>query len=126
MLDIRLSTPCHATEDREAVVRAIRSIFPDAEVQGDAVLVATAKSVEVFGELLMRYKIRDAARKVMRRGLRGDTTSFRLNKQVAAVGKISFSEEAHALGDIEVIMRADNIESIIDLIAPNTRTEGNR
>lgn len=126
MLDVRLRTQCHATEDREAVVRAIRSIFPDAEVQGDSEIVASSRSVDTFGELLERYKIRDAARKVMRRGLRGDTTRFRLNKQVAAVGKISFSEESHALGDIEVSVRADDIESVIDSVAPDTRTEAGR
>jgi len=126
MLDIRLRTQCYATEDREAVARAIRNIFPDAEVRGDTDIIATSHSVDAFGELLKRYKIRDAARKVMRRGLRGDTTRFRLNKQVAAVGKVSFSEEDHALGDIDVSIRADDIESIIDTIAPITRTEAGR
>lgn len=126
MMDIRLRVQCHATEDRDAVIRAIRNLFPDAEIHGDSEIIATSSSVGSFGELLKRYKIRDAARKVMRRGLRGDTTRFRLNKQVAAVGKVSFSEEDHALGDIEVSMRADDIESIIDSIAPATRAEAGR
>jgi predicted RNA binding protein with dsRBD fold (UPF0201 family) len=126
MLDIRLRARCYATEDRDAVIRAIRNLFPDAEVRGDSEIIATSGSADEFGELLKRYKIRDAARKVMRRGLRGDTTRFRLNKQVAAIGKISFSEEDHALGDIEVSMMADDIESIIDAIAPSTRAEVGR
>jgi predicted RNA binding protein with dsRBD fold (UPF0201 family) len=126
MLDIRLRARCYATEDRDAVIRAIRNLFPDAEVRGDSEIIATSGSVDEFGELLKRYKIRDAARKVMRRGLKGDTTRFRLNKQVAAIGKISFSEEDHALGDIEVSMMADDIESIIDTIAPSTRAEVGR
>jgi len=125
MLEVRLRTPCFATEDRDAVVRAIRNLFPDATVQGDSEIVATTESVKDFGELLMRHKIRAAARKILRRGLRGDMTRFRLNKQVAAVGKVSFSEESHALGDIEVTIRSDDIESVIDSIAPNTRQEGN-
>ena len=60
----------------------------------------------------------------MRRGIKGNSTSFRLNKQVAAIGKISFSEESHALGDIEVIIESEDIEALIDSIAPNTRMEG--
>lgn len=123
MLDVRLRTRCHATEDRDAVVRAIHNIFPAAEIQGDSEIVASSRSVENFGELLRKYKIRDAARRMLRRGVRGDTTTFRLNKQVAAVGKISFSEEDHALGDIEVSIRADDIESLIDAVAPDTRKE---
>lgn len=126
MLDIRLRTPCYPTEDRDAVVRAIRNLFPDAEIKGDIQIVATSKSLDAFGELLKRHKIRDAARKVMRRGMRGNTTRFRLNKQVAAVGKVSFSEESHALGDIEVSISAMDIESVIDSIAPDTRQVAER
>lgn len=126
MLDISIRTPCYATEDREAVVRAIRNLFPDAEIQGDVEIVAVSTSLETFSELLKRHKIRDAARTVMRRGLRGCTTHFRLNKQVAAVGKVSFSEERHALGDIDVTIKADDIESTIDSIAPDTRMEACR
>lgn len=126
MLDVRLRTPIYPTEDRDAVVHAILSLFPEADVQGNSELIATSKSTETFSELLKRYKIRDAARKVMRRGIKGDTTSFRLNKQVAAVGKISFSEESHPLGDIEVLIKAGDIEAVIDSIAPDTRSEGAR
>jgi predicted RNA binding protein with dsRBD fold (UPF0201 family) len=45
---------------------------------------------------------------------------------VAAIGKISFSEESHALGDIEVTIESEDIEALIDSIAPNTRMEGRR
>lgn len=124
MLEVRIKAPCFATEDRDAVVRAIRNLFPEADVEGDSEIRATSASIEAFGELLKRHKIRDAARKVMRRGLRGNSVHFRLNKQVAAVGKISFSEESHALGDIEVTINSEDIESVIDSIAPHTRPEG--
>jgi predicted RNA binding protein with dsRBD fold (UPF0201 family) len=59
----------------------------------------------------------------MRRGVKGNSVSFRLNKQVAAAGRVSFSEEVHALGDIEVMIVADDIGAIMDKIAPNTRKE---
>jgi len=123
MLEVRLRARCFPTEDRERVVAAITGLFPDADVQGADPVTATSSSVERFGELLRRQRIRDAARVVMRRGLRGNSTSFRLNKQVAAVGKVSFSEEEHPLGDIEVEIVSDNIDAIIDSIAPNTRKE---
>lgn len=123
MLEVRLRARCFPTEDRGRVVAAITGLFPDADVQGADPVTATSSSVERFGELLRRQRIRDAARVVMRRGLRGNSTSFRLNKQVAAVGKVSFSEEEHPLGDIEVEIVSDNIDAIIDSIAPNTRKE---
>lgn len=117
-----MSARCYPTEDREKVIRALTAIFPDAILTGTDPLEGVANSVDAFGELLKRYRIRDAARAVMRRGVRGNSTSFRLNKQVAAVGKISFSQESHALGDIDVTITADDIGALIDSIAPNTRS----
>ncbi len=124
MVLVRLTAQCYPTEDKARVLGAITQIFPDAEIVGDDILTATSASIELYGEILKRQRIRDAARKVMRRGLKGNTTSFRLNKQVAAIGKISFSEESHALGDIEVTIESEDIEALIDSIAPNTRREG--
>jgi predicted RNA binding protein with dsRBD fold (UPF0201 family) len=126
MPEIRVSAYCYPTEDKERVVRAIRSIFPDASVEGEDLLTAQATSVDALKELLKRQRIRDAARKIMRRNMQGTTTSFRLNKQVAAVGKVSFSEEAHPLGDIEVTITDHDLERLIDDMAPNTRQEDKR
>ncbi len=98
-------------------------MFPDADVAGDDPVVARSASVDAFGDALRRYRIRDAARAVMRRGRKGNSTSFLLNKQVAAVGKVSFSEEHHPLGDIEVTIVSENIDELIDAIAPNTKME---
>jgi len=124
MLEVRLSARCFATEDREKVLRAMVNIFPDADFTGDDPIMGKSSSVERLGELLKRYRIRDAARSVLRRGMRGNTTSFKLNKQVAAIGKVSFSEELHPLGDIDVTLASDNLEAVIDAIAPNTRRVG--
>lgn len=126
MLEIRVSARCYPTEDKEKIVRAIKSIFPDASVQGGELLIAEASSIDMFAELLKRQRIRDAARRVMRRNISGSTTTFRLNKQVAAIGKVSFAEEEHPLGDIEVTISSDALESLIDSIAPNTRLEASR
>ena len=118
---VRLSARCYPTESRDKVVAAIRSIFPDAKVQGEEQINATSTSVEMFSELLKRQRIRDAARAVLRRGVDGRTVSFRLNKQVAAVGKVSFSQEGHALGDIEVAVEPDDVDAFIQSVAPDTR-----
>ena len=123
MVEIRLSARCFPTENREKIVEAITRLFPDAEVNGDDPVIARSASADAFGDALRRYRIRDAARAVMRRGKKGNSTSFLLNKQVAAVGKVSFSEENHPLGDIEVTIISDSIDELIDTIAPNTRME---
>lgn len=124
MVEVTIRARCYPTEDREKVARAITSIFPDADIQGEDPLVAHSRSLETFRDLLKRQRIRDAARAVLKRGLRRGSPSFVLNKQVAAVGKISFAEESHALGDIEVILSAGDIQELIDSLAPEMRMEG--
>jgi len=126
MPEIRLSTRCFPTEDREKIVRGILSIFPDAEFDGTDPITAVSSSLDTFAELLKRQRIRDAARQVMRRNARRQSISFSMNKQVATVGKISFSEEAHPLGDIDVTISAEDLESLIDTVAPNTRLGAGR
>jgi predicted RNA binding protein with dsRBD fold (UPF0201 family) len=126
MVEVRLKTRCYPTEDRGKIVEAITDLFPDAEVSGTDELSGTSHSLDMFGELLKKQRIRDAARAVLRRGIRGNGTSFRLNKQVATVGKISFSEEDRPLGDIEVEIVADDLDAAIDGIAPHTRAGGGR
>jgi hypothetical protein len=123
MLEIRMRTRCYPTEDRQLVVKALTSLFPDAEVSGTEELEARSSSAAAFAEQLKRQRIRDAARAALRRGIRGNTTTFRLNKQVASVGKITFSEEDHPLGDILVEISADDIDAFINDIAPSTRME---
>jgi len=122
--EIRLSAKCFPTEDRAIIVGALVKIFPDVTTSGEETIEGRSFSAEAFGEILRRQRIRDAARAVMRRGVSGNSTTFKLNKQVATVGKVSFSEENHPLGDIEVTMIDDDISALIDKIAPRTSREG--
>lgn len=121
MAEVRVTAMCHPTEDRTKVVGAISSIFPGADIRGEGAIEASVPSLEHFGELLVRQQIRDAARAIMRRNVSGNSTSFTLNKQVATAGKVSFSEESHPLGDITVTITADDIDALIDMVAPSTR-----
>jgi predicted RNA binding protein with dsRBD fold (UPF0201 family) len=123
MVEVTVRARCYPTEDREKVYRAISNVFPDADIQGEDPIVAHSRSLETFLELLKRQRIRDAARAVLRREQKRGSASFMLNKQVASVGKISFSEESHALGDIEVTMSSEDIQGLIDSLVPETKRE---
>lgn len=123
MVEVTVRTRCYPTEDRDKVARAITNVFPDAVIQGDDPMIAHSSSLETFRDLLKRQRIRDAARAVLRRGLKRGSASFVLNKQVASVGKVSFSEESHALGDIEVILSSDDMQALIDSLVTETRPE---
>ena len=121
MVEVRLRTRCFKTEDRQKIVAGIRAIFPDVRVEGEDPISATSSSVDRFAELLSQARIRDAARAVMRKGISGECTRFMLNKQVAAAGKVSFSQESQPLGDIEVTIIDNDINALIDRVAPSTR-----
>jgi predicted RNA binding protein with dsRBD fold (UPF0201 family) len=123
-MEIQLATRCFPTEDRDRVVASITKLFPDAIVSGENHVIGLSHSLDQFADQLRKQRIRDAARAVMRRGMKGDGTTFVLNKQVASIGKVSFSQEHHPLGDIEVTIVSDEIEALIDSIAPDTRKGG--
>jgi len=115
---IRITARCHPTEDRDKVAEAILKIFPDAVLEGDDPISGVGQSLENFSELLRKQRIRAAARASLVRGIRGQTVRFSLNKQVATVGKVSFSEEHQPLGSIEVEIEAPDIENAVaDIIA---------
>ncbi len=123
MCDIQLAADVFPTEDKAKVVAAIGRFFPDAVVEGEDHLVGHSRSIEAVMEQLAKQKIRAAARKILLRGVDGNTTTFRLNKQVATVGKLSFSEETHPLGDIIVTIRSENIAGVISTIAPSFKED---
>ncbi len=124
MTDVVVTARCFPTEDRAKVVGAIANLFPDFVPQGDDPVRGVSHSVEWFAELLRRQRTRSAARAVMRRGASAGSVRFTLNKQVAAAGKVSFSEEEHALGDIEVTIVTDDTDRTIDEIAPRPEGDG--
>lgn len=116
MVEIRLEARCFPTEERDKVVNAIRNVFPDAEVSGEDRLTGRASGLESLQELLKRQRIRSAARSVLLRGITEGEVTFRLNKQVAFVGKVSFSTEPQLLGDIGVTILTEDPEAVVDLL----------
>ncbi len=121
-LEITIETEINPTEDVKKIKKAILSIFPDAKFEilaGE--IIARSNSLENFGKILKEERIRDAARSVLLGNLYDDEIAFSINKQVATMGKISFSVGNVPLGDIKIIIRGENLKELIDIIAPDTR-----
>ena len=111
----------YPSEDPEKVKSAILKIFPDAALEEkDDEITGTTESLERFSKQIRKQKILDTTRSVMIHGKRGDRTRFFLNKQVAFVGKVSFCEEKTILGTMKVMIKDDDIEELIDRVAPVT------
>jgi len=127
---VHVEVDINPTEDPEKVRRAVENILGNAEFEvkpqkRGSLLVAKTKGINgltKFQNLLRRERIRDAARGVFFQGLSGKSIVFYLNKQVAYVGHISFSQPTaeSPLGPIKVQIHCDNPRKLIERLAPKT------
>ena len=116
------------TETEEKVKTAVTNMFGNVAIEVEPshvgnVLIAKAKtraSLENFRSVLRRDRVRAAARKILNSKVRGNTISFCLNKQVAFVGHVSFSQETGEcpLGPIKITIETENPRELIDWLAP--------
>ncbi|MEM4188164.1 MAG: RNA-binding domain-containing protein [Candidatus Hadarchaeum sp.] len=124
-MKLRVETEIRTTESREKVEAAVRNIFPDLKLElvgqklvGESTDIASLSKIH---QLLRQQAILDTARSTMFANRKDNTTEFMLNKQVAFVGKISFTDGESPLGPIKVHLEASDIERLIDYLAPRTR-----
>jgi len=124
-VEIEIRTKVHPTEREEKVVKAIKNIFPDAEIQirEDGEVYGRAYSLERFRELLRRQRILDTARSEILKRRDGNEITLYLNKQTATVSRINFCDEDAVLSPIKVTFRLNNIpfSRFLDYIAPETK-----
>ena len=121
MPSVTIRTVVHPTEDPERVRKAICNLFPNVEfnIEGDE-LVAQSEELTNFKNLIRKQKILDVTRSMMWRNRRAGGTLLHINKQVAYVGKISYIEEDAPLGTMRAFLHAEDVESLMDEIAPRT------
>ena len=118
---VTIRTPLRPTEDPEKVRAAILNLFPDSEIAIDPnEVVAKTASLERFMTLIRNQKILDSIRSKMVHAMQPGSTVISLNKQAAFVKRVSLSEGKAALGNMEVIIEAEDIERLIDAVAPRT------
>jgi len=120
MVSVLISCRVYPSEDQEKVKGAILNIFPDASLERTDDGFKGEASTKKFYELIRKQKILDSTRSTMFKGNRGNRIVLHLNKQVAVVGKISFTEPKTILGTLMVTMECDDPEELIDQIAPRT------
>ena len=133
-VQIVIETTLHLTESAEKVKRAISNIFPDAVFQAhkDGILRGTSHDLSKLKERLAAQAIRDASRRVLLRGIRPGHIYVMISKQAAFVNRVNFSEDG-PLGDITVIIRTEQPETVVDHLTekdqdqqPPGRIDGSR
>jgi len=120
MTSVQISCRVCPSEDPEKVREAVLNIFPDASLERMERGFEGGAGTDRFCALIRKQKILDSARSTMLKGVRGKKIVFHLNKQVAVVGKVSFTEAKTILGTIAVTIECDDPEATIDEIAPRT------
>jgi uncharacterized protein len=129
-INVEAQAIVNPTESEEKVRSALCNIFGSVsftvQTEGKQInLIAQAKgkdSLIKLRTLLRQDRIRDASRKALLRSIRGETISFCLNKQVAAAGHISFSQQTaeSPLGPIQVTITAENPRQLVEWLAEKT------
>jgi len=135
-LTVAAKTPLQPTEDEAKVERALLKLFPTARIdriagQDETVILSIRESglepLANLRNLIKQERIRNAARAVLIRNIRGRRIQIYLNKQAAFMGRVSFcepiGESPH--GPISVELDCDNPLSVIDYLAspPNLRQD---
>jgi uncharacterized protein len=118
---VTIRTPLRPTEDPEKVRAAILNLFPECEisiVQNE--VVGKTASLDRFKTLIRNQKILDSVRKSLLAGVTPGSTIISLNKQAAFVKRVSLAEGRTALGNMEVTIESEDMERLIDEVAPRT------
>jgi len=130
MFLLQVRSDLRPTEDLERVLKSIRNLF-DIE-HYDVIdsspykeIVCESRKIESllkFHQILRQDRILDTARKVMLSSMMGNRISLKLHKQSAYAGHVSFVtyDSESPLGPIRVVIVSDNLEKIVDWLAPKT------
>jgi len=129
-ISVQVEVDRNPTESEDKVKRAVENMFGNLEFEAKpqrqgSLLVGRGRGMDTLTKLynlLRRERIRDAARGALYDGLSGKSIIFYLNKQVAYVGHVSFSQPLaeSPLGPIRVEIQCDNPRELIDWLAPRT------
>ena len=125
---VRVTALVYPTEIEENVRTAITNVFPVELILrnfGTPQLYGTGdlESLRRLHILFREFRILDTTRRILINGIEGNSTQFRLNKQVAFVGKVNFPAGEESLGSIHIEISEDNADDlmmIIDWLAPET------
>lgn len=125
-----VETEVNPTEDENKVQTAVNNVLGNALItlkasQTGSTLTAEAKGLDSLIKLrniLRNDRVRDAARRILFKSIRGNEIRFFLNKQVAFAGHISFSEETaeSPLGPIRFVIETNDPVQLVEWLAEKT------
>ncbi len=123
-----MKTVIHPTEDKDKVLKAVRNLFDGdiriVEIDEDYYEVRgyseDRDSLNKIYNLIRIEQVITAVRSYMQKHLRGNKVTLIIHKQAAYVNKLSLvdSDRESPMGTITITIESDNIDEIIDWLAP--------
>jgi predicted RNA binding protein with dsRBD fold (UPF0201 family) len=133
---IEISVPIFPSEDIGKVKQAVSNLletpnFNEIRINGTTYLTCILEEragLDKLREMIKKERIRNAARRLLRKDRNRETLVFFLNKQAAYVGRVSFSKSfgESPLGTIRFKIESEDIDSVIDWLAPRVFRKPNR
>jgi predicted RNA binding protein with dsRBD fold (UPF0201 family) len=127
---VTVEVDVNPTEDEDKVRAAVNNVLGNAKITmapaaKGSLLTATAKgqdSLIKLRNILRNDRVRDAARRLLFKSIRGDTLRFFLNKQVAYAGHASFCEETaeSPLGPLKFTIETNDTQQLVEWLAEKT------
>ena len=114
------------SEDPGKVRHAVSNVVLNADyVYKDGSIKAISRdlhSLAKIQETIRSRRVNKVYRRQMRYNTNEDTTWFYLNKQASFVDVVAICEEAEEspMGPIKVILHSEDIQTVIDWLAPDT------
>lgn len=132
MARVRVEAEVRPTEDVEKIKRAVLNVFTPDHVEvvdlGNGYQLVVAESYSLHGLVKLHEKLRlerilDAARSYLAKGVDRGLIVFKLNKQAAYVGRVSFvdMDSETPLGPIVFTIEAGDPWAVVDWLAPPTQ-----
>lgn len=129
---VDLEVEVNPTEDSAKVKSAIGNLFLPSSTEFLSYHTSNLFKIKIVGkEGLMRFytllrqeQILSTTRTVLTKGILNETVIFFLNKQAAYMKRISFCDSISKspLGAIRVAIKSNDLQALIDWLAPRTRS----
>ena len=120
--NVQVLCDINISEDVSKVKNAALNVFPDLRISiADSQLVGKSNDITYLtniSELIHNKKTNNAFERILKKNTNENSTWFFLNKQAAFVEIVALCNDADesSLGPIKVILEADDIESVIELL----------
>ena len=128
---VRVEAPIRPSEDALRVEQAARRLFPDLDLSvGTDRVTGTCHDLRALRSRVWELRIIDTFRGQFLHGaptMSARSTTFRLSKQAALAGKVSFPPTPHPLGDLQVTVELEasdpwkDVEQLGSWMCPETK-----